>query len=62
MWKKIENSDYTLCNSDICSLRIYDEGNYDKIYIDYKGYNTIIPIGIWRFEDEIQDSGIESVI
>lgn len=59
MWNIIEEKNYIIYKNEICSLKIYYREEHYNIYIDYKGYNILMPMGMWGFEDEIQDRGIE---
>ena len=40
-------------------LDVYKRQDKCRVYVDYKGYNVIMPMGMWGFEDEIQDRKIE---
>lgn len=45
--------------SNVCTLKIEYFEDECRIYVDYKGYNVIMPMGMWGFEEEIQDRKIK---
>lgn len=59
MWNIQKEDSLEKWESDICNLRVIYDGEKCNIYVDYKGYNVIIPMGIWGFEDEIQKRRID---
>lgn len=59
MWNIKKEDSLEKWESDICNLRVIYDGEKCNIYVDYKGYNVIIPIGILGFEDEIQKRRID---
>lgn len=62
MWDIIEKEGYKLYISTKIDLklRIYEEEDVDKIYINYKGYNIAVPMLIWEFDAECADWSIET--
>lgn len=59
MWEIKKKLNYEIWTSKICTLKIIYFKDKCKIYIDYKGYNVILPMGMWGFENEIQDRKIK---
>lgn len=58
MWEiqRIEN--YDIWTSRVCILKIKYIDDICKVFVDYKGYNVIMPMGMWGFEEEIQERNI----
>ena len=50
---------FDIWESNLCTLKVLHEGNKYRVYVDYKGYNVVIPMGMYGFEEEIQDRKIE---
>lgn len=55
MWEISNNGTFEKWTSNICTLKVFYKEDKCWIYVDYKGYNIIIPMGMWGFEEEIQD-------
>ena len=58
MWKMVKDEKSEIWTSDVCVLKIIQVENKCRVFVDYKGYNILIPMGIWGFEEEIQDRNI----
>lgn len=59
MWQVQKKETFDIWTSNICTLKIeYFEGKC-RVYVDYKGYNVIMPMGMWGGEEEIRDRKIE---
>ncbi len=69
LWEKIDKKDYTLYKNNVIDLkvRVYEMQDVNKVYINYKGCNLLVPMLIWEFEtdlrfaclDDVQVEGIE---
>ncbi len=59
MWNIVKEKDYIIYKSEICSLKIYCQDECCNIFVYYKGHNILMPMGMWGFEDEVQERGIE---
>lgn len=58
----MENSkgkNFDIWESNLCTLKVLHEGNKYRVYVDYKGYNVVIPMGMYGFEEEIQERKIK---
>lgn len=49
---------YDIWTSNVCILKIEYLGNNCRVFVDYKGYNVIMPMGMCGFEEEIQERKI----
>ena len=59
MWKVQKNETFDIWTNNVCAIKIEHLEDKCRVYVDYKGYNVIMPMGMWGFEDEIQDRKIE---
>lgn len=59
MWDVQKGKDYDTWSSKDCSLKIEYLKNRCRVFVDYKGYNTIMPMGLWGFEEEVQERNIQ---
>ena len=59
MWKISKNEKFEIWTSNICVLNICYDKEDSCVYVNYKGYNIVMLMGMWGFEDEIQDRNIE---
>ena len=51
MWRIQKKEKFDIWENDLCSLKVQYEEN--------KGYNVVIPMGMYGFEDEIQERKIK---
>jgi hypothetical protein len=58
MWKIIEMCEYKLYKSDVCTLKLFDRGEEYDVFVNYKNYNVVIPMGIWGFGNEVNERNI----
>lgn len=59
MWHVQKKETFDIWTNNVCALKIEHLEDKCRVYVDYKGYNVIMPMGMWGFEDEIQDRKIE---
>lgn len=59
MWRIQKKEKFDIWENDLCSLKIQYEENKCRVYVNYKGYNVVIPMGMYGFEDEIQERKIK---
>ena len=59
MWNIQEKGNTEIWTSDICRLKIDVINDRCKIYVDYKGHNVLVPMGIWEFEEEVNTRRIK---
>ena len=59
MWQVQKKETFDIWTNNVCALKIEHLEDKCRVYVDYKGYNVIMPMGMWGFEDEIQDRKIE---
>lgn len=59
MWDVQKGEKYDTWLSEDCSLKIQYLENKCRIFVDYKGYNVIMPMGMWGFEEEVQERNIQ---
>lgn len=59
IWQIKEKEDVLWYTSDACQLKIIDNGNEENIWINYKGYNIVMPMEMWEFGEEITERGIK---
>lgn len=50
---------YDIWTSSVCTLKIIYFKEKCRVFVDYKGYNVVIPMGMWGFEEEIQERKIQ---
>lgn len=58
LWKIERVGDVMLYTSDKCQLRLKEEAGAVNIWLNYKGYNIVMPMEMWGFSDEISERGI----
>lgn len=59
MWKIQKKEKFDIWENDLCSLKVQYEESKCRVYVNYKGYNVVVPMGICGFEDEIQKRKIK---
>lgn len=59
MWRIQKEKNFDIWESNLCTLKVLHEGNKYRVYVDYKGYNVVIPMGMYGFEEEIQERKIK---
>ena len=59
MWRIQKKEKFDIWENNLCSLKVQYEENKCRVYVNYKGYNVVIPMGICGFEDEIQERKIK---
>lgn len=59
MWDVQKGEKYDTWLSEDCSLKIQYMENKCRLFVDYKGYNVIMPMGMWGFEEEVQERNIQ---
>lgn len=59
IWKIEEKEDVLWYTSDVCQLKLIRAENRINIWLNYKGYNIIMPMGMWGFDEEIAERGIK---
>jgi hypothetical protein len=58
LWKIEKAGDVMWYTSDMCQLRLKEEADTVNIWINYKGYNIVMPMEMWGFSDEVSERGI----
>lgn len=58
MWKIQKKETYEIWTSEVCTLKIINLEEQCRIFVNYKGYNVVMPMGIYGFEEEIQERNI----
>ena len=59
MWRTQKKEKFDIWENDLCSLKVQYEESKCRVYVNYKGYNVVVPMGICGFEDEIQERKIK---
>ena len=59
MWRIQKKEKFDIWENYLCSLKVQYEENKCRVYVNYKGYNVVIPMGMYGFEDEIQERKIK---
>lgn len=59
MWRIQKKEKLDIWENDLCSLKVQYEESKCRVYVNYKGYNVVVPMGICGFEDEIQERKIK---
>lgn len=59
MWQIQKKETFDIWASNVCTLKIAYFEEKCRVYVDYKGYNVIMPMGMWGFEEEIQERNIQ---
>ena len=62
MWRIQKKEKFDIWENDLCSLKVQYEENKCRVYVNYKGYNVVIPMGMYGFEDEIQERKIMQLL
>ena len=62
MWQVQKKETFDIWTNNVCALKIEHLEDKCRVYVDYKGYNVIMPMGMWGFEDEIQDNLKERIL
>ena len=58
MWKIQKKETYEIWTSEVCTLKIINLEERCKIFVNYKGYNVIMVMEMYGFEEEIQGRNI----
>lgn len=58
MWNIQKGETYDIWSREDCSLIIEYSNNKCTVLVDYKGYNVIIPMGLWGFKEEVMERNI----
>ena len=58
MWKIQKKQTYEIWTCEVCTLKIIRLEDQCRVFVDYKGYNVVMPMGIYGFEKEIQERNI----
>ena len=58
MWNIERKEALEIWTSNLCRLEIEYADNRCRILVDYKGHNIIMAMGLWGFEEEIQERKI----
>lgn len=59
MWRIQKKEKFDILENDLCSLKVQYEESKCRVYVNYKEYNVVVPMGICGFEDEIQERKIK---
>ncbi len=59
MWKIQKKEAYDIWESKVCTLKIIYFKEQCRVFVDYKGYNVVMLMGMWGFEEEIQERKIQ---
>lgn len=59
MWRIQKKEKFDIWENDLCSLKVQYEESKCRVYVNYKRYNVVVPMGICGFEDEIQERKIK---
>lgn len=59
MWRIQKKEKFDIWENDLCSLKVQYEESKCRVYVNYKGYNVVVPMEICGFEDEIQERKIK---
>ena len=58
MWKIQKKETYEIWTSEVCTLKIINLEERCKVFVNYKGYNVVMVMGMYGFEEEIQERNI----
>ena len=58
IWKVKKDQDIMWYTSDVCQMKLKEVENKINIWLNYKGYNIIMPMGMWGFDEEVSERGI----
>lgn len=63
LWNILDKENYILyINRDInLKIKVFEVNDKDEIYINYKGFNLVIPMLIWEFGEDLKLAEIEDV-
>lgn len=59
IWKVKKEQDIMWYTSDVCQMKVKEVENKINIWLNYKGYNIIMPMGMWGFDEEVSERGIK---
>lgn len=61
MWNAIEKKIYKLYISDKMNLeiKVFDRHEHSDIYLNYKGYNILLCMGVWGFGMDLEEWDIQ---
>jgi hypothetical protein len=59
IWEIEEKEDVLWYTSDICQLRLVKDEQKKYIYLNYNGYNIVLPMEMWGFYEEVVERGIK---
>ncbi|MBU3102322.1 MULTISPECIES: hypothetical protein [Clostridium] len=59
IWEIEEKEDVMWYTSDVCKLKLKESENKINIWLNYKGYNIIMSMGMWGFDEEVSERGIK---
>jgi len=62
IWEIEEEKNVLWYTSDVCQLKIKENGNFVNIWLNYKGYNITMPMEMWGFDEEVSERGIEYIL
>lgn len=58
MWKIQKKETYEIWTSEVCTLKIIKLEEQCRVFVNYKGYNVVMLMGMYGFEEEIQERNI----
>lgn len=58
MWKIQKKETYEIWTSEVCTLKIINLEELCRVFVNYKGYNVVMLMGMYGFEEEIQERNI----
>ena len=58
IWKIETKEDYKLYTSNECALKVFEKDEIYEIQVNYKGYNLLMPLELWGFQEEIKERHI----
>lgn len=58
MWKIQKKETYEIWTSEVCTLKIINLEERCRVFVNYKGYNVVMLMGMYGFEEEIQERNI----
>lgn len=59
IWRIEEKEGDLWYTSDLCKLKLIRDEDRLHIYLNYKGYNIIMPMALWGFDEEVAERGIK---
>ncbi len=57
LWKPVHGN-IQLYEDSNCQLKVIETNGYMQIWINYKGYNIVMPMMMWEFDTEPMDRKI----